>query len=152
MKGILNQGFVLMILLFVNTKSMAQDLKVKQEDGSTDDIFVSVEIAADFPGSIYKFRDFVKDNFKIPNKAVRKKVKGEIPVQFIVEKDGSLSDIKLLNNLGFGLDEEALRVIQLSPKWNSASRNGKRVKGLVIFRIYIDTNEEKEKRIYFEKK
>lgn len=146
------QGFIMMLFIFMSGKIMAQDFTVKQEDGSSDDIFVSVEIAADFPGSIYRFRDFVKTNFKIPNKAVRKKVRGEIPVQFIVEKDGSLSDIKLLNNLGFGLDEEALRVIQLSPNWKPASRNGKKVKGLVIFRIYIDTNEEKEKRIYFEKK
>jgi protein TonB len=151
MKKILSQGFILIVILF-SAKSMAQDLTSKKEDLSSGDIFVAVEIAADFPGGIYGFRDFVKTNFKIPKKAVRKKMKAEISMQFIVEKDGSLSDIKVLNNPGFALDEEALRVVQLSPKWKYASLNGKKIKSLKTFSIYIDTENEKDKRIYFEKK
>lgn len=151
MKKILSRGFILIMILF-SAKSMAQDLTSQKSDQSNDDIFVAVHIEADYPGGIYRFRDFVKTNFKIPKKTVRKKVKGEIPMQFVVEKDGSLSDIKVLKNLGFGLDEEALRVVQLSPKWKYASLNGKKVKSLKTFSIYIDTENEESKRIYFEKK
>lgn len=141
---------LIVIAMLLGGKSAAQDLSISNDQSN--DVFVAVEIAADFPGSIYSFRNFVKSNFEIPKKAVRKKVKGEIPVQFIVEKDGSLSDIKVLTDLGFGLNEEVIRVFKLSPKWKPASFNGKKSKSLITFKIYIDTENEKDKRIYFEKK
>ena len=150
MKKTFPQIFIVIVMLFLSSRSIAQELRIS--DNPSDDIFVAVEIAADFPGSIYKFRSFVKSNFEIPKKAIRKKVKGEIPVQFIVEKDGSLSDIKVLNDLGFGLTEETIRVFKLSPQWKPATLNGKKNRSLITFKIYIDTENEKDKYIYFDSK
>ncbi|RTY89451.1 regulatory sensor-transducer, BlaR1/MecR1 family protein [Flavobacterium sp. RSP46] len=75
----------------------------------------------DFPGGISEFYKFVGNNFKTPTQP---NLKGKVYITFIVEKDGSLSDIKNIRDIGFGTGEEAIRVLKICPKWIPGKMNG----------------------------
>jgi beta-lactamase regulating signal transducer with metallopeptidase domain len=79
----------------------------------------------EFPGGIEKFYQFVGQNYKIPSQP---NLEGKIYLTFIVEKDGSLSHIKKLRDIGYGTGEEAIRVLKLCPKWIPAKINNKPVR------------------------
>ncbi|GAA3763587.1 hypothetical protein GCM10022423_14240 [Flavobacterium ginsengiterrae] len=133
------QGLIFAILLlFVNAKITAQE---KEETVKASDVYLSVEIAASFPGGTFAMVQFIQDKFKIPPKAVRKKSKGTIVLNFTVEKDGSLADIYLFNDLGYGINEELERVLKLSPRWIPASINGKSVAQMRQIPIRIDATQ-----------
>ncbi|RTY76028.1 energy transducer TonB [Flavobacterium sp. LS1R10] len=75
----------------------------------------------DFPGGISEFYKFVGNNFKTPEQP---NLKGKVYITFIIEKDGSLSDIKNIRDIGFGTGEEAIRVLKICPKWIPGKMNG----------------------------
>jgi len=79
-------------------------------------------------------------NFKTPKLQKDTNLKGMIVVRFVVEKDGSLSDIKVVHDLGYGTGEEAVRVVGLSEKWKPGIQNGKPVR--VNYTLPIQINIE----------
>ena len=93
-----------------------------------DEIFEEVEEIPSFAGGIHKFRVFLDANIIYPRMARDLGVQGRVVLQFVIEKDGSLTDIIVVRSLGNGLDEEAIRVIQKSPKWNPGKQQGKVVR------------------------
>lgn len=84
-----------------------------------------VEIHPGFPAGIRKFYAFVAKNYKMPSE---EGLEGTVFVVFVVEKDGSLTDITILKDIGYGTGKEAIRVLKLSPKWKPAELNGKKVR------------------------
>lgn len=90
--------------------------------------FASIENQPNYPGGIEKFYKFLGDNIKYPPMAAENNVQGSVFVSFTVEKDGSLTDIKVERKLGSGTDEEAIRVLKLSKRWNPGIQNGKPVR------------------------
>ena len=95
-----------------------------------------VDYPPSFPGGIDNFYTFFESNFKKPDVP---QLLGKLFISFIVEIDGSLSDIRTLKDVGFGSGLEAERVMQLSPKWNPGTKNGKRVRVLYTIPIPIQT-------------
>ncbi|WP_427871789.1 M56 family metallopeptidase [Flavobacterium sp. MMS24-S5] len=93
-----------------------------------------------FPGGIEKFYMFVGQNFKMPEEFSKQKKDGKIFIEFMVEKDGSLSEFKVVKDLGYGVAEEATRVLKLSPKWIPGSEHGKPVRVLYTLPITIQNN------------
>jgi TonB family protein len=91
-------------------------------------VFTAVEHAPDYPGGVNKFYKFLQQNIKYPADARNKKIEGKVFVTFIVEKDGSLSNLKIIRDPGAGCGAEALRVMKLSPKWNAGVQNGHKVR------------------------
>ncbi|WP_316804544.1 TonB family protein [Pedobacter nototheniae] len=89
---------------------------VKQKEDKVFD-FVSLDKAPNFPGGISKFYEYLSKSIKYPKAAQENNIQGKVFVSFIVEPDGSLSNVDITRGLGGGLDEEALRVIEKSPKW-----------------------------------
>jgi TonB family protein len=87
-----------------------------------------VEVVPSFPGGLVEFGKFLGQNLKYPIEAKKNKTQGRVYVNFIVEVDGTLSEPKVLRGIGGGCDEEALRVIKLSPKWNPGIQNGKKIR------------------------
>lgn len=77
-----------------------------------------------FPGGIDEFRQFLVKSFIYPEKASAKGIHGRVIVGFVVETDGSLSNIKILKDLGFGTGEEAVRVIKSSGSWIPGKLHG----------------------------
>ena len=97
-----------------------------------------IEVKPDFPGGIQKFYDFVFKNYRAPEEGG---LKGKVYVTFVVEKDGSLTDIKVLRDIGYGTGAEAIRVLKKCPKWSPGVQNGKPVRVLYSLPINIQTEE-----------
>ncbi len=89
--------------------------------------FMSMESPPTYPGGMSSFYKFIGDNLKYPLEAIANNVQGSVLISFIVEKDGALKDIKVNRKLGYGTDEEAVRVLGLSKRWNPGMQNGKPV-------------------------
>ena len=90
--------------------------------------FVSIEKQPEFPGGIAKFYKYLGGAIKYPVVAQENNVQGKVFLSFVVEKDGALSDIQITRGLGSGTDEEAVRVLKESPKWNPGIQNGRSVR------------------------
>ncbi len=86
-----------------------------------------IEVKPDFPGGLEKFYQFFNNNFQIPDE---EDLKGKVYATFVVEKDGALSEIKILRDIGYGTGGESIRVLKLSPKWIPGKQNGKIVRVL----------------------
>src|SRR5690606_24998276 len=98
------------------------EIEVKSDIIHDNHIYVAVEVKPEFPGGIQKFYDFVKKEYRSPN--VDRDLKGNVIVEFVVEKDGSLTDIKVLRDIGHGTGAEAIRTLKKSRKWNPGIQNG----------------------------
>lgn len=95
----------------------------------------SVEAAPEFPGGQKAFAKFLGSNIKYPVAARENSVQGKVYIGFIVEKDGSLSDLKIIKGIGSGCDEEALRVLKTSPAWQPGMAEGKPVRTSYTFPV-----------------
>lgn len=97
-------------------------------DDNTVYSFVSMENPPTFPGGMDKFYKYISDNLKYPEKAKELNVQGKVFISFTVEKDGSLTDVRVDRKLGYGTDEEAIRVVKGSKRWNPGIQNGRPVR------------------------
>ncbi|WP_427875323.1 energy transducer TonB [Flavobacterium sp. MMS24-S5] len=111
--------------------------EVVQEDNTVYNT-AGIEVKPDFPGGIEKFYKFVGNNYKTPEE---EGLKGKVYVTFVVEKDGSLTDIKVLRDIGYGTGAEAIRVLKKCPKWTPGEQNGKKVRVLYSLPITIQSAE-----------
>ena len=100
----------------------------KQVTEDSNEIFTAVEHPAEFPGGIEKFYTYLQNTMKYPAVARENNVQGKVFLQFVVEKDGSLTDIKVVRGIGRGCDQEAMRVLKASPKWKPGEQNGRVVR------------------------
>ncbi len=91
-------------------------------------IFTVVEESATYPGGMEKMYEYIGSNLKYPQQARETGTQGRVYVTFVVEKDGSLTDVKVLRDIGSGCGEEAVRVVKSMPKWKPAKQRGKTVR------------------------
>lgn len=91
-------------------------------------VFSVVEQMASFPGGPNALNDFIARTMKYPPLAEENGIKGRVVCQFIVEKDGSITDVKVVKGVDPTLDREAVRIIKAMPKWNPGKQNGKPVR------------------------
>ncbi|MCY4418307.1 MAG: TonB family protein [Cytophagales bacterium] len=104
------------------------------DEESTSEIFLIVEEQPTPIGGMKAFYEFIQKNLRYPPQASRMGVEGRVYIDFVVEKDGSLSQIGVLKGIGAGCDKEALRVMRLCPiKWRPGKQRGKPVR--VRFRL-----------------
>ena len=97
-----------------------------------------IEVKPDFPGGMSKFYKYVGNNYRTPEE---EGLAGKVFVSFVVEKDGSLTDIKVIRDIGFGTGKEAIRVLKSCPKWTPGEQNGKKVRVLYSLPITIQSAE-----------
>ncbi|MEM6643529.1 MAG: energy transducer TonB [Bacteroidota bacterium] len=105
------------------------------EEENVDEIFTIVEESASFPGGLSAWAQFLQKELNYPRQAQRMGIEGRVFVQFIVERDGSLTDVQVVKGIGAGCDEEALRVIKNGPKWKPGKQRGKPVRQKYIQNI-----------------
>lgn len=98
------------------------------------------EVAAVPQEGMTKFLKFLAKNIKYPTTARRMAIEGKVFIQFIIEKDGSLSDLQVVRGIGAGCDEEAMRVLKKSKKWNPARQRGKAVRQRMVLPINFRLN------------
>jgi TonB family protein len=115
-------------------------------------VYPVVEKMPSYPGGDDVRIDFLVRNIKYPEQARKNGIQGKVFVTFIVETDGSITEVKVLRGIGGGCDEEAVRVIKLMPKWNPGTDKGQPVR--VQFNLPIkfalnagpDKKEEKQQK------
>lgn len=90
--------------------------------------FVAMENPPKFPGGMAAFYKFLGENIKYPEQAKKENIQGTVFVSFVIEKDGSVSNVKTVRGLGAGTDQEAERVLGLSPNWVAGTLDGKPVR------------------------
>ncbi|GAA4783852.1 energy transducer TonB [Olivibacter ginsenosidimutans] len=104
-----------------------KDAQVTEEGSGIMD-FSAVEVQPTFPGGMQAFYKWVSQNYRYPEMAKEQGVNGSIHVSFVVERDGSLTDIKVIRDLKYGTGDEAVRMLKSSPKWKPGIQNGRPVR------------------------
>ncbi len=103
-------------------------VEMPAEEVEEEEIFTIVEQMPEFPGGEAELFKYLGKKIKYPTMAQDAGIQGVVFVTFVVEKDGSVVDAKVLRGIGGGCDEEALRVVRNMPKWNPGEQRGKKVK------------------------
>ena len=91
-------------------------------------VFDVVEVMPQFPGGQTAMLQYMMKNIKYPKQAMKEGIQGRVTVSFIVEKDGRVSNVRLLRSVQPLLDKEAIRVVKSMPKWSPGKQKGKPVR------------------------
>jgi len=121
---------ILIFFLAFATNSYCQELT----DNETVYKITEVDEKPEFDGGMKKLYKFVGKNIVLPDKSG---LNGKTIIEFIIEKDGSLTNMKITQDMGYGTAEEVLRVFKLCPKWKPAKKNNQFVRTLFVFPITI---------------
>ncbi len=100
--------------------------------------FRVVEDLPQFPGGAVEFMKWLTQNLKYPPQAQQRKIKGRVVAQFIVNKDGSLSDLQVIQPLEPACDAEVMRVLKLMPQWKAGMMNAKPCRTMVCIPIMFN--------------
>lgn len=103
-----------------------------------EEIFQVVEEQPEFPGGVEKLYEFLGKNIKYPQLAKENNITGKVYVTFVVEKDGSITNPRILRDIGGGCGQEAIRVLKSMPKWKPGKQRGKGVR--VQFNLPVSFN------------
>ena len=135
-------ALILLVIVVAPVRANAQDKREKttqtRKDTATDDkVYEVCEQMPIFEGGDAALLKYLRENLKYPDKTKDRGVQGRVVIGFIVEKDGSLTDVKVLRPVDIDLDAEALRVIKGMPKWIPGRQNGKRVRVKYLLPIHV---------------
>ena len=129
------KNFLFLVIVFFAIQMISAQETTKVENDSiynTD----GIEVKPDFPGGMGEFYKYFANNYKTPNV---KRLNGKVLVTFVIERDGSIVDVKVLRDIGYGTGEEAMRVLNNSPKWLPGEQDGRRVRVRFTLPITINT-------------
>ena len=105
-------------------------------------IFTVVESMPGFPGGETAMKRYLAENIQYPQMARESGIQGRVFVTFVVEKDGNVTDVRVLRGIGGGCDEEAIRVIKNMPRWDPGKQRGKPVRVQFNMPIMFKLNEQ----------
>jgi TonB family protein len=98
-----------------------------ETSNSKNEVFTSPEDMPEYPGGTQEMYRFINQNVKYPDAAKKSGVEGTVFVKFIVKNDGKVGDVTVVKGIGFGADEEAIRIVKNMPVWKPGKQNGKPV-------------------------
>ena len=135
-------ALILLVIVIAPVRANAQDKKGKttqtRKDTATDDkVYEVCEQMPIFEGGDAALLKYLRENLKYPDNTKDRGVQGRLVIGFIVEKDGSLTDVKVLRPVDIDLDAEVLRLVKGMPKWIPGRQNGKRVRVRYLLPIHI---------------
>lgn len=105
-----------------------EPVPMEEEEKKEEKIFVVVENQPQFPGGEKARMRYLRNNIEYPQLARESGIEGTVYVTFVVEKDGSITDVRVLRGIGGGCDKEAIRVVKEMPKWEPGKQRGKPVR------------------------
>ena len=125
----------------VRDKARAKRLKDYQPQVDADKVYEEVDQMPEFPGGQSALKKYMSDNVRYPALAAEYGKQGTAIIQFVVNADGSISDVEVVRSASdSSLDKEAIRVVKSMPKWNPGKKYGQnvkvRTKTNVAFRLY----------------
>ena len=112
------------------------------EEIEEEEIFTVVETQPQFPGGEDSLYNFIYSNLRYPQEAIDNGIEGNVYITFVIEKDGSITNIKILRDIGYGCGAEVVRVLKMMPKWIPGSQRGKPVKGQFNIPIKFELKDE----------
>jgi periplasmic protein TonB len=112
-----------------------EDMEFEEEEEVVDEIFTIVENQPEPYGGMRAFYEYIAKNLTYPASARRNNIEGRVYIEFVVEKDGSLTDVKILKGIGGGCDEEAVRIIKNAPKWIPGKQRGRPVRVKMVLPV-----------------
>ncbi len=119
-----------------------ENLHIRISNPNNDSIYQQVDVMPEFPGGEKAMMQFVVDNVTYPQSAKDKNIQGKVYVSFVVEKDGSVDQVKVMRSIGGGCDEEAVRVVKAMPKWVPGKKDGKNVRVNYVLPFVFKLNNE----------
>lgn len=135
------KNFLLLVIAFFSFQLMNAQEQTSQQDTIYD--FKEVDIKPEYPGGVEAFYEFIAKNYKVPEE---EGLNGKIITTFVIEIDGSITDIKVLQDIGYGSGSEVFKVLSRSKKWVPAKLNDVPVRVLYQFPITIRSAEKKSKK------
>ena len=116
--------------------------ETEEPESSEEEIFTVVEVQPQFPGDEDSLYNFIYSNLRYPQSAMLYQLEGRVFITFVVEKDGSITNVRILRDIGGGCGQEAKRVVEMMPKWIPGKQNGKTVRVQYNLPITFKLNEE----------
>ena len=101
---------------------------IVEEKKETNEVFKVVEQQPQFPGGIEALYKFLNDHIRYPEQAAQNNIQGRVTVQFVVERDGSIGEVKVVRGRDPDLDKEAVRVVKSLPNFIPGKNNGQAVR------------------------
>ncbi len=155
--GMLFAATTLVVLFFAcSGPDQKQNDPTEEVSKDTETTFEVVEVMPEYPGGMEALIDYLGSNIKYPDQAKKEGIEGKVFVNFIIEKDGSIGETKVIRSIGGGCDEEAVRVVSQMPNWTPGTQRGEAVrvsynlpisfkldnqdKGLTIVKVIDDTD------------
>ena len=114
-----------------------------------DSIYSKVSISPKYIGGEKAMKTFIKENIQLPPKVKCGELDGVVEIEFVVEKDGSLSTFSIKNGLSTTCDKEAMRIAQLMPNWKRGRHKGKSVRVKHMIPIYFRENNEQDEQVSY---
>lgn len=131
---------LLSAILLTNMAFCQEENKVSVDD----EVFVVVEEQAEFPGGLDSMYAYIQKNLVYPELAKEKGIEGRVFVQFVIEKDGSISNILIKRAIGGGCEEAVVEMIKNMPKWKPGKQRGKPVRFQFVLPIKFELPKDKE--------
>lgn len=123
------------------SKEHGSDIAKQQDEGAKPEAaFRYVEQMPEFPGDINKF---IAQNIRYPKEDIKNQTEGRVFTQFVVNEDGSLSDIHIVRSVSPTIDAEAIRLVQAMPKWKPGKQNGRAVKTYYTLPLSFKLDDKK---------
>lgn len=110
-------------------------------DQDKDQVYVSVQESPEFTGGETEMYNYLKKHMTYPKIARENNISGKVHVKFVVERDGSISNVTLLNDIGGGCGDEALKAVNSMPKWKPGKQNGTLVRVWFILPVLFELEE-----------
>ena len=129
MNQLFNSTILTIVFALISVSMLAQDSVSAADAADANDygdvIYVVTETMPEFPGGMQEMMRFIKENIVYPVEAAQKGIQGRAICQFVVEKDGSISNVVVIRSSGDrDLDNEAIRVVQSMPQWKPGKQRG----------------------------
>lgn len=133
-------ALLLSAIFLTNIAFCQNEVKVSDDDA----IFFVVEVQPEFPGGMDSMYAFIQKNLIYPEKAKAEGIEGRVFITFTIEKDGSVSNVKILRGIGGGCEEAAVEMIKNMPKWKPGKQRGKPVRFQFTLPIKFELPKDKE--------
>ena len=119
---------IIMMAIAACMMTLGAQAQVQKRNTAPQDVFDVVEEMPQYPGGMQAMLSFLQENITYPKDAQEKKISGRVLVTFVVEKDGSISNVETVKSVFPSLDEEAVRIVKAMPNWKPGKQNGKVVR------------------------
>ena len=113
---------------FVYGQELSKGKRAQTDTSIEKEVYTIVEVQPQFPGGESARQEYIAKNIHYPDLARNNNIQGTVYVSFVVERNGSVSDIKIVKGIGSGCDKEVIRVVKKMPKWKPGIQRGKNVR------------------------